>query len=89
MELGRKLKTEGNDLFKLGNYKDSLTKYNQAMKIFQTCAAFLSTDSEMVLTYSNISAAHCKLQQYDRAVEMASRCVSLDSDYAKVFTHVL
>ena len=73
-------KSEGNDLFKAGNYSEALLKYNQAMKIFQTCAA---TD-EMVVTYSNISATHWKLGQYDQAVDSASRCIDIDGNFAKV-----
>ena len=84
MKLGEGFKTEGNDLFKAGNYSEALVKYNQAMKIFQTCAAFLSTDNEMVVTYSNISATHWKLSQYDQAMESATRCINMDGNFAKV-----
>ena len=84
VQLGQRLKTEGNDLFKSGQYVEALTKYTQALTIFQTCAAFLSTDAEMTATYSNMSAAHRKAFQFDQAVECASKCIALNKNFAKV-----
>lgn len=65
----------GNSLFKEGRYADARDQYTEALKCDPTNAVI----------YSNRSAAHAKLQDYELALRDADKCIEHKPQWAKGF----
>ncbi|GMI44048.1 hypothetical protein TrCOL_g2860 [Triparma columacea] len=67
------LKKEGDEAFKLGNYKDAVKAYTDAIDI----------DDENHILYSNRCACLLKLSEKSKALRDGEKCVSLAPSWAK------
>ena len=67
------LKSQGNALFQSGDFA-------QALKLFSEAITLSPNDHVL---YSNRSACHAKLEDYNSALIDAEKCVSLKSDWAR------
>ena len=74
-EASQKLRERGNTLFKEGRYADARDQYTEALK-YDPCNAVI---------YSNRSAAHAKLQDYELALRDAVNCIEYKPQWAKGF----
>ena len=72
-EAAQELRERGNVLFKEGRYADARDQYTEALK-YDPCNAVI---------YSNRSAAHAKLQDYELALRDASKCIENKPQWAK------
>ena len=68
-------KYKGNDLVKEKKYKEALDCYSKAIEI----------DPNNPIFYSNRSAMHSKLNEFDQAIADAEIAISLKPDYAKAY----
>jgi len=66
-------KEEGNQLYKLKNYREALSKYSEAIDLCPQCASF----------YGNRSACYLMLGQPKQSLEDARTSTTLDSTFAK------
>lgn len=69
------LREKGNTLFKEGRYAEARDKYTEALKY----------DPSNAVIYSNRSAAHSKLQNYELALGDALKCIECKPQWAKGF----
>uniref|UniRef100_A0A1I8A4G3 SGTA_dimer domain-containing protein n=1 Tax=Steinernema glaseri TaxID=37863 RepID=A0A1I8A4G3_9BILA len=69
-----KLKEEGNDLMKAGNFNEAVEKYNGAIKL-----------SKDPVYFCNRAAAYCRLEQYDMAIQDCRTALALDPNYGKAY----
>jgi len=69
----QELKAQGNKAYENGNYEESIKWYGRAVD---------ADPSDHVL-YSNRSASYAALNQNQRALDDASKCVSIKPDWAK------
>lgn len=67
------LKLKGNGHFKEERYQEALDCYTEALKLQPQC----------YLLYSNRSAAHNKLKNYEEALNDAIRCTSISPEFAR------
>lgn len=67
------IKAEGNNFFKAGNYASAIEKYQACLKIDDTAHAI----------YSNMSAAHAGLKQWDEAAEAGRGCIRANKTFIK------
>jgi len=74
-ESSQDLREKGNSLFKEGRYADARDKYTEALKY----------DWSNAVIYSNRSAAHAKLGEYDHALGDALKCIEHKPQWAKGF----
>jgi len=66
-------KNAGNRAFTQGKYEQSIQHYTEAIQLLP--------DSHVL--YSNRSAAYFQLKNWDKALEDAEKCISLDSQFPK------
>lgn len=66
-------KAEGNGFFKAKSYAEAISKYTEAIAL----------DSNDVTFYSNRSACHAALEQWENASEDGRQCVLTDSKFVK------
>merc|ERR1712183_491165 len=71
-------KEEGNQLYKLKQYRDALSKYSEAIDLCPQCVSF----------YGNRSACYLMLGQPRQALEDARTSTNLDPDFTKGWTRV-
>ena len=69
------LKNDGNKLFKEGKYEEACDKYTEALK----------HDSSNAVIYSNLSATHTKLKNYELALSDALECIKLNPQWSKAY----
>ncbi|XP_015792777.1 small glutamine-rich tetratricopeptide repeat-containing protein beta [Tetranychus urticae] len=69
------LKTRGNDLMKVEQYKDALDSYTKAIKL----------DPKNAVFYCNRAAAYSKLNQHTFAIEDCRRAIEIDPNYSKAY----
>ncbi|XP_076625056.1 tetratricopeptide repeat domain 1 [Colletes latitarsis] len=74
-----KLKDEGNDLFKSGEYTKAISVYTQGI---QTCP--LSYSKERSVLYANRAAAKSKCLEKESAILDCTKAIELDPSYLKV-----
>ena len=74
-ETSQELKEKGNALFKEGKYADARDQYTEALKY----------DPRDAVIYSNRSAAHAKLLDYELALQDALKCIENKPQWAKGF----
>ncbi|XP_043250402.1 tetratricopeptide repeat protein 1 [Colletes gigas] len=74
-----KLKNEGNDLFKSGEYTKAISVYTQGI---QTCP--LSYSKERSVLYANRAAAKSKCLEKESAILDCTKAIELDPSYLKV-----
>lgn len=67
-------KDKGNEAMKNGDNKDAVEHYSAAIAL----------DSDNHVFYSNRSAAYCKLELFDKALEDADECVKINPKWGKV-----
>ena len=67
-------KEKGNKALSSGNAKEAVEHYSSAIAL----------DSKNHVFYSNRSAAYCKLEQYEKALEDANECVRINPKWGKV-----
>ena len=75
METAKDWKEKGNALVKEKKYKEALDCYTKAIEI----------EPNDKILYSNRSAMHLNLSEFDKALEDAEKAISLKSDYAKAY----
>jgi len=68
------LKAKGNAALQLENIEEAIKYYSEAIE--------LSPDNHVI--FSNRSAAYCKDQQYEKALQDAEAAIRLKPDWAKV-----
>lgn len=66
-------KDKGNEAMKNGDNKDAVEHYSAAIAL----------DSDNHVFYSNRSAAYCKLELFDKALEDADECVKINPKWGK------
>merc|ERR1711970_1435401 len=76
--LAEEKKEEGNQLYKLKQYRDALSKYSEAIDLCPQCVSF----------YGNRSACYLMLGQPRQALEDARTSTNLDPDFTKGWTRV-
>ena len=75
METAKDWKDKGNALVKEKKYKEALDCYSKAIEI----------DTNDPILYSNRSAMHLNLFNYDQALIDAEKALSLKPDYGKAY----
>ena len=75
METAKDWKDKGNALVKEKKYKEALDCYTKAIEI----------DPKDPILYSNRSAMHLNLSEFDQALADAEKAISIKSDYAKAY----
>ena len=75
MESAKDWKDKGNALVKEKKYKEALDCYSKAIEI----------DPNDPILYSNRSAMHLNLSEFDQSLADAEKAISLKSDYAKAY----
>ena len=75
METAKDWKDKGNALVKEKKYKEALDCYSKAIEI----------DPNDPILYSNRSAMHLNLSEFDQALADAEKALSIKSDYAKAY----
>ena len=75
METAKDWKDKGNALVKEKKYKEALDCYTKAIEI----------DPNDPILYSNRSAMHLNLGEYDQSINDAEKAISLKPDYAKAY----
>ena len=75
MQTAKEWKDKGNALVKEKKYKDALDCYSKAIEI----------DPNDPILYSNRSAMHLNLAQFDDSLKDAEKAISLKPDYAKAY----
>jgi len=75
MATAKEWKEKGNALVKEKNYKEALDCYSKAIEI----------DPNDPILYSNRSAMHLNLSEFDQALTDAEKAISLKPDYAKAY----
>ena len=75
METAKDWKDKGNGLVKEKKYKEALDCYSKAIEI----------DPNDPILYSNRSAMHLNLSEFDKAIEDAEKAISLKPEYAKAY----
>ena len=73
METAKDWKDKGNALVKEKKYKEALDCYTKAIEI----------DPNDPILYSNRSAMHLNLSEFEQALTDADKAISLKADYAK------
>merc|ERR1711892_808643 len=76
--LAEEKKEEGNQLYKLKQYRDALSKYSEAIDLCPQCVSF----------YGNRSACYLMLGQPRQALEDAKTSTNLDPEFTKGWTRV-
>ncbi|KAI5714410.1 hypothetical protein M8J76_016438 [Diaphorina citri] len=74
------LKDEGNALFRLNQWSESLAKYNEALR---SCPRSCSVSRAVF--YANRSAALEKLEKPDQSILACSKAITLNPSYLKVY----
>ena len=69
------LKNDGNKLLREGRYKEACYKYTEALK----------QDPSNPVIYSNRSATHTKLKNYELPLSDALECIKLNPQWSKGF----
>ena len=75
MSTAKEWKEKGNALVKEKKYKDALDCYSKAIEI----------DPNDPILYSNRSAMHLNLNEFDQAITDAEKAISLKPDYGKAY----
>lgn len=79
-EEAEKLKNQGNDFFKKGDYAEAVSMYTQGL---QTCP--LAYNKERSILYANRAAAKAKLLEKEPAISDCTKAVELNPDYVKAY----
>ncbi|XP_015273513.1 PREDICTED: mitochondrial import receptor subunit TOM34 [Gekko japonicus] len=74
-EQANKLKLEGNELVKKGNYKKAIEKYTESLKLHKLECT----------TYTNRALCYLNLKQYKQAIQDCSEALKLDAKNVKAF----
>ena len=77
------IKNEGNELFKLKNYQGALEKYKGALELIDDNDT--EKDKKKSILHSNISAAYCKVENFELALEHAVMSTRLNSEWHKAW----
>eukprot|EP01015_Nassula_variabilis_P004917 TRINITY_DN1348_c0_g1_i32.p1 TRINITY_DN1348_c0_g1~~TRINITY_DN1348_c0_g1_i32.p1 ORF type:complete len:467 (-),score=121.27 TRINITY_DN1348_c0_g1_i32:128-1528(-) len=83
-EEAQKLKQEGNNAFKVGDYKKAKKFYDDALDYVESEIETEIVKFKLTL-YLNISAAALKLKEYKVAIERASNCIEHEPSNVKAF----
>jgi len=75
MEKAEQLKTQANEFFAKGKYKQALELYDQAIELNPNSAIY----------YNNRAFTYFKLEQYGGAIADATKSIELDKTYAKAY----
>ncbi|KAG8516345.1 Protein unc-45A, partial [Galemys pyrenaicus] len=70
-----RLRQEGNELFRCGDYEGALSAYAQALG--------LGAPQDQAVLHRNLAACHLKLEDYDQAEKEASRAIEKDGGDVK------
>ena len=79
METAKDWKDKGNALVKEKKYKEALDCYSKAIEI----------DPNDPILYSNRSAMHLNLSEFDQALADADKAISIKADYAKAYSVII
>ncbi|KAJ3321100.1 Stress-induced-phosphoprotein 1 [Blyttiomyces sp. JEL0837] len=73
LDKAARLKDEANEIFKSGNVKQAIAKWEEGIALDSTNSSILS----------NLSMAYLKINDFDSAAKMADRCVSMNPSWPK------
>jgi len=76
MSSAAEFKEKGNQALSAGRDKEAVEHYSSAIALDNTNHVF----------FSNRSAAYCKLQQYEKALEDANECIKLNPTWSKGYS---
>lgn len=79
-EEAEKLKNQGNDFFKKGDYMEAVSIYTQGL---QTCP--LAYNKERSILYANRAAAKSKLLEKEPAISDCAKAIELNPSYVKAY----
>lgn len=79
-EEAEKLKNQGNDCFKKGEYLEAVSMYTQGL---QTCP--LAYSKERSILYANRAAAKSKLLEREDAISDCAKAIELNPSYVKAY----
>ncbi|XKL66340.1 hypothetical protein PGB90_009760 [Kerria lacca] len=80
MKEALKYKSDGNDLFKKGNYFESVILYSKGLQI---CPLTYSNDRSIL--YANRAASKHKLDRKESAIEDCTKAINLNSNYLRAY----
>lgn len=74
------LKKKGNDVFKAGDYLESIKIYTDALKLFP-----LACTEERAMLYCNRAAAKIKLERTKSAIDDCTKAIELNDKYVRAY----
>lgn len=74
------LKKKGNDVFKNGDYLDSIKIYTDALKLFP-----LACTEERAMVFCNRAAAKIKLERNESAIDDCKKAIELNDRYVRAY----
>lgn len=81
-ETAIRIKNQGNDEFKTGDYKKAIQAYGEAVNLLGTLDAE-KCGSELAICYQNRAAAYEKLRKISMMIADATKAIEADNTYAK------
>ena len=69
------LREQGNQAFKQGQYQDAIDRYSEALITLQDLSLSESIKNELTKCYSNRSQCYLNLNQYEEAIDDATRAL--------------
>jgi tetratricopeptide (TPR) repeat protein len=80
-EQAGRLKAEGNDTFKRGEYASAIQCYTDAIEQYPASGC----THEVAICYANRAACHLKLEDHQSVVDDCSKALELKEDYLKAY----
>ena len=71
---------QGNQAFKQGKFQDAIDRYTEALNLLSEGSIVEGTKSELTKCYSNRSQCYINLNQYEEAIEDATRGKTISYD---------
>lgn len=67
------LREQGNQAFKQGKFQEAIDRYTEALNALRELSSTESTRSDLTKCYSNRSQCYINLNQYEEAIDDATR----------------
>lgn len=74
------LREQGNQAFKQGKFQDAIDRYTEALNLLSESSIIEGTKNEFTKCYSNRSQCYMNLNQYEEAIEDATRGKKISSN---------